>query len=137
MIELEQCISAIFKPFLHYLKRLTTSPEHFTTVWMSVLSVLADLLGQDAIHEPGNYTNPSLSPAALLNTTKQLATEHLRNAIMILMSKGIITSAKTNEDGFELSDKDVSFLTWNAIENISYVKPFISEWKQSGALNAK
>ena len=34
-------------------------------------------------------------------------------------------------------DKDISFLTWNAIENISYVKPFIPEWKQSGALNAK
>jgi len=127
MIELEQCISAIFKPFLHYLKRLTTSPEDLTTVWMSVLSVLADLLG----------TNPSLLPADLLNTTKQLATEHLRNAIMILMSKGIITAAKTNANGLELNDEDISSLTWNAIENISYVKPFIIEWMQSGSVETK
>jgi len=135
MIELELCISAIFKPFLHYLKRLTTSPEDLVTVWMSMLSVLAQVLGQEATNEPD--INPNETPAALLNIAKQHATEHLRNAIMILMSKGIILGDGTDACLKAVDGKDISSLTWNAIENISYVKPFIPEWKQSGNVNGE
>jgi hypothetical protein len=130
LIEMELCISAIFKPFLHYLKRLANNPEHLATVWMSMLDSMTELLKQEAASNPKKYTNPNMSPSAQLNATKQLATEHLRNAIMILMAKGIVSNEAT--DGNELSTK-----TWNAIENISYIKDLIPEWKQSGNLEAK
>ncbi len=153
MIELELCISAIFKPFLHYLKRLTTSPDEFVQVWMSILTVLSKLLSQEVGTGQGGGAGGShhrhhrmqVLPKQLLRTTKQHLTEHLRNAIMILMSKGIIVVEDVNNSSSDantqvscipavIDGKDISSLTWDAIENISYVKPFIEEWKQTGGL---
>jgi len=123
MIEFELCISAIFKPFLHYLKRLATSPKDLITVWMTMLSLMTQLLSAEV-------DRGGMIPTNLLTASKQLATEHLRNAVMILMSKGILLPEAKNGD-------DVSSLTWSAIEKISYVKPFITEWKESGTVNAE
>jgi len=129
MIELELCISAIFKPFLHYLKRLTSSPDDFIKTWISILDVLARLLCQEYSTSDNSDNHPLKS---FLNTTKQHLTEHLRNAIMILISKGIIVFDSTQRSCIQGAGEDISIITWNAIENISYVKPYINEWKQSG-----
>eukprot|EP00554_Chaetoceros_debilis_P014618 CAMPEP_0194126666 /NCGR_PEP_ID=MMETSP0150-20130528/60105_1 /TAXON_ID=122233 /ORGANISM="Chaetoceros debilis, Strain MM31A-1" /LENGTH=1558 /DNA_ID=CAMNT_0038820539 /DNA_START=463 /DNA_END=5139 /DNA_ORIENTATION=- len=129
MIELELCISAIFKPFLHYLKRLTSSPDDFIKTWISILDVLARLLCQEYSTADNSDNHPLKS---FLNTTKQHLTEHLRNAIMILISKGIIVFDSTQRSCIQGAGEDISIITWNAIENISYVKPYINEWKQSG-----
>lgn len=130
LIEMEQCISAIFKPFLHYLKRLTTNPEHLSTIWMSILELMTDLLKQESIVGAAEHSNPKLSPSHLLDATKQLATEHLRNVTVILMSKGIVSHEA--EGG-----NDISSMTWSAIENIPYIKAHISEWRESGTIKTE
>ncbi len=130
LIEMELCISCIFKPFLHYLKRLSNNPEDLAIVWMSMLNFMTELLNQEAPPNKKRYTNPNMSPSAQLNAMKQLATEHLRNAIMILMSKGIVDDECKDEN-------ELSFKTWNAIENIAYIKKFIPEWKESGSLETE
>jgi len=123
MIEFELCISAIFKPFLHYLKRLEKSQKALITVWMSMLSIMTKLMSAEV-------DKGGMIPANLLTASKQLATEHIRNAIMILMSKGIILCEAGNGD-------DISSLTWTALENISYVKHLIPEWKESGTMKTE
>lgn len=127
LIEMELCISAIFKPFLHYLKRLVASPDHLTTVWMGMLNFMAQLLQQEAANSPRSHKHPNKSPAAQLKATKQLATEHLRNAIMILMSKGIVVCSEASDEN------EFSLKTWSAIENMPYIKDLIPEWKHFGA----
>ena len=116
MIEFELCISLTFKPFLHYLNRLSASPENLSTVWISMLSIIAELFSVDK-------TQLSI-PVNLFKAFQQLATEHLRNAVMILMSKGIV---ETDGNG----EENITSATWQKIEEIEFVKSFISEWKDS------
>ncbi len=123
LIELELCISTIFKPFMHHLEKLSQDAEEFTAVWMSMLSVLTQLLGKDSTQE----NERRIPNDRLLKTTKDLATEHLRNAVMTLIAKG-----KIEADGdMSNNGKDLSSMTWNALSNISYCKHLIPEWKET------
>ena len=63
-------------------------------------------------------------------TTKELGCEHLRNAVMVLMSYGVI------EDDAALSKtRDLSALTWETIGSMPYCSESVDEWKQSGKLS--
>lgn len=117
MIELEMCLSSTFKPFLQYIKRLATSPKALSMIWLSVLKVSAELLSKECYEQDGTYF--PLSPS-LLHATKELATEHLRNAVMILMAKGICND----------TDSEISVLTWSTLGNISYIQEMIPEWRK-------
>merc|ERR1712038_342191 len=103
-IELELCISAIFKPFLHHLEKLSTDQEELTAVWMSLLSTLSHLLGKEKSENPRQATNDKLLKAA-----KDLATERLRDSIIILMSKCILMC---DDDHATAEGKDISSMTW-------------------------
>jgi hypothetical protein len=122
IIELEMCISAIFKPFLQYIKRLSTSPKDLGVIWMSVLKVSAELLSKESYVHDGIYFP---LPPPLLHATKQLTTEHLRNTVTILVAKGILSG--DNEE--TVDNEDISTLTWSTLYNISYIKEMIPEWK--------
>ena len=124
MIELELCISIIFKPFMHHLEKLRHNTEEFTAVWMSVLSTLSHLLGK--VNHPDD--KKIVSNHRFLKASKDVATEHLRHSIMTLISKDIL---KCDDDITSSEDTDISSMTWNALSNITYCKDFIPEWRQS------
>jgi len=135
MIELELCISLVFKPLLHYLKTLVQVEDKFPILWESVLHVMEQLLGDETISSPSHEASDkilvqqnSLTRENLLTTTKELGSEHLRNAVMVLMSYGIIDG----EGSSPSKTHDLSALTWNAISSMSFCSVSVEEWKQSG-----
>eukprot|EP01083_Nonionella_stella_P118636 354213_1 len=77
LIELELCISTIFKPFLHHLDKLSGDMEELAAVWMSLLSILSHLLGKDSSVD----VERKVKNGNLLKATKDLATERLRDSV--------------------------------------------------------
>lgn len=120
LIELEMCISLLFKPFLHHLKRLLTMDKAFVDIWVNMLGVMTLLLGED-IAPQGE--GDELTPERLLWTTKELGSEHLRNAILVLAACGVL---KTPDAG------EVSALTWNSIDDMAFCQKYVAEWQQQG-----
>jgi len=123
MIELELCISLIFKPLLHHMRYLLRTQESFIHLWKSILSAVSLLLS-DKDEDVEDASN-ARTMDNLLSTSKELAKEHLRNAVMVLSASGLITG-KSEKNG-----TDVSSITWSAIESMEFCKPFVEEWKQS------
>jgi len=141
MIELELCLTLVFKPFLQHIHRLTDNPKDLAAIWFSILSVLSHLFGKEVkeieskISATGN--DNSLSYASLIFTTKNLAKERLRNAVMVLISNGVLY-ANTPEVLTDTDDlKDITSLTWNTIENISFCKGCTRDWRESTKLQDK
>ena len=120
LIELEMCISLLFKPFLHHLKRLLTMDKAFIDIWVNMLSVMTLLLGEDTAPQG---EGDDLTPERLLWTTKELGSEHLRNAILVLAACGVL---KTPDAG------EVSALTWNSIDDMAFCQKYVAEWQQQG-----
>jgi len=131
LIELELCISVIFKPFIHHLGRLISHPKRLMTIWMSIIDIMSNLLGKEA-DEYGNVENKSIQ-AHILSVTKELASEHLRNAIMVLISNGVIDCKKA--DNYDDKCEDIGSMTWNAVGKIEYCRKSIPEWKRSSSLD--
>lgn len=129
LIELELCISLLFKPFLHHLKALVSVKQEFVGIWISMLGIMTQLLGDEAAQakeENGDEREVAVTRAKLFNTTKELASEHLRNAVMVLAAMGILI----NNDGDSKCDtQEISSVTWAAIGSIGYCKPHLSEWR--------
>lgn len=126
MIELELCISLVFKPVLHHLRSLLVDPGKFLILWKSVLGTVGLLLG-DIDGDEANFPHMRTMDN-LLSTTKELASEHLRNAVMVLTASKII-SGESNDDG-----TDISSVTWNFISNMEYCREHVEEWKHAAVL---
>ena len=125
MIELELYISTIFKPFLHQLGKLMDNQEQLTAVWMSLLSVLSHLLGK----ETASQNDKEMLNNNVLKATKDLATEHLRNSVMILVSKDVL---QCDDDITSTEGENFGSMTWTTINSITHCKHLIQEWKLSG-----
>lgn len=125
MIELELCISLLFKPFLHHLKRLVSVKQEFVGIWIQLLAIMTQLLGEESTkNEEDNMAvrEGVVTREKLFLTTRELGSEHLRNAIMVL--------AALINDGDSKSDaEEISSVTWSAISSIGYCKPYLEEWK--------
>ena len=126
MIEFEQCTSLIFKPLLHHMKSIISSQVDFLPIWASLLKVMEHLLS-DAMPESVDTDRREMSPERLSLTLKELASEHLRNAIMVLHSHGILTSNP-------LPDDELSTMTWEAVGKMAFCSIMQEEWKQQAAL---
>lgn len=135
LIEVELCISLLFKPFLHHLKALIVVKQEFVGMWISLLGIMTQLLG-DEIASDQKYEIASdqnfgkghvVTRASLFSTTKELASEHLRNAVMVLVAMGVLI---VDEDS-KCESQEISSVTWAAIGSIGYCKPFLEEWKIS------
>lgn len=123
MIEIEMCISAIFKPFLQYIKRLSGSPSDFYIVWRSVLKVTVDFLSKESTEEQDGIYSPL--PPHLLKVMKDLATEYLHSTLMILITKGIISV----EDEDIQNDQNITSLTWSMLDKVAFIRDTAPEWK--------
>lgn len=125
LIELELCISLLFKPFLHHLKALISSTQEFVGIWISMLGIMTQLLGDESAQseeDTAAVREGVVTREKLFLTTRELGSEHLRNAIMVL--------AALINDGASKSDaKEISSVTWSAISSIGYCKPYLEEWK--------
>jgi len=133
MIEFELCISLMFKPFLHHLKRIVSADADLLSVWTGILKVLENLLRADDSLKvsPENDPGPATIKKArkILFTSRELASEHLRNAITVLIASGILK-------GKPESPHDLSALTWASIDKMSFCKDAVEEWKKSAMLPA-
>lgn len=127
MVELELCISLLFKPILHHLKKLLAVEAEFVGIWISLLGIMTQLLGDQPCVRHKRSPGAVVSRESLLQRTKELGSEHLRNAIMVLFALGVLT-----EDG---SSSEISSVTWAAIGSIGYCKPLVQEWKQSARVD--
>ena len=129
LIEVELCIALLFKPFLHHLKTLVYVKQEFFGIWISVLGIMKQLLGDEMQNKSDSKVarGDVVSRAKLFSTTKELASEHLRNAVMVLAAMGVLVA-----DGDSKSDtQEISSVTWAAIGSIGYCKPALDEWKHS------
>jgi len=126
MIELELCISLLFKPFLHHLKNLVSLEQEFLGIWISMLGIMTHLLGDDeAPMEEDDYDDGIMTREKLFRLTQELGSEHLRNAVMVLIAMNVLV----NEDDDEAEPSQISSATWAAIGSIGYCRPLIDEWK--------
>lgn len=127
MIEVELCISLLFKPFLHHIKTLVSVKQEFFGIWISLLGIMKQLLGDDVVHNKFDSTVAVVSRAKLFSTTKELASEHLRNAVMVLAAMGVLTA----DDDSKSRTQEISSVTWAAIGSIGYCTPVLDDWKRS------
>ena len=125
LIELELCISLLFKPFLHHLKALISVKQEFIAVWISMLGIMTQFLSDGGTEDDvATDDDEQMSSAKLFQTTKELGSEHLRNAVMVLAAMGVLGGGDEAEAD---SDGDISDVTWKAIGSIS--KSLVDEWK--------
>lgn len=124
LIELELCISLLFKPFLHHLKALVSIKQEFIAVWISMLGIMTQFLSEGGTQaDVAIDDDEHVSSAKLFQTTKELGSEHLRNAVMVLAAMGVLGGG----DEAEADSGDISDVTWKAIGSIS--KSLVDEWK--------
>jgi hypothetical protein len=137
LAELELCISLLFKPFLHHIKALVSVKQEFIGIWISMLGIVTQLLGESVQNKTDDRAARVnvLTRAQLFDTTKELASEHLRNAVMVLAAMGVLVD---DDDSHPSDAQEISSVTWAAIGSIGYCKPFLNEWKNSASdMNAR
>ena len=132
MIELELCISLLFKPFLHHLKALVSAKQEFVGIWISMLGILTQLLGDEPSQKKEDVEDGVVTRSTLFKTSKELASEHLRNAIMVLAAMGVLIGNDSDSTG-PAEANEVSSVTWAAIGSIGYCKPYLDEWRSSAS----
>lgn len=131
MIEIELFISLMYKPLLHHLKRILNAEADLLGVWTSLLSVMEMLLGNEMIDESteddGELVDSNgMTPDQLRRSTKELASEHLRNAIMVLTASGVLRAVSESEG-------DISAVTWDSVSKMEFCKDQVEEWKKSAS----
>lgn len=130
MIEFELCIGLIFKPLRHHLHSILAEPNtqvRLVAIWKSILVFLEDLLGvaarenQQQQHE--DHFEDALLPESLRATMRDLATEHLQSAIVMLKSVGVIVGEAS------ASGDDISSITWNSVSRMDISEATVKEWR--------
>ena len=113
MVEVELCVSLVFKPLRHHMKIfIGKEPSVFLALWVPILNVVKEILEDNS------------GSKQLTHDTRELTVEHLRNVIMVLGSFGALEGA---------ADGSISTHTWTLIEQMEYCKKFVEEWKTAAA----
>jgi len=125
MIEFEQCVSLIFKPFLHHVKNIINSgcTTGLKEVWEKLLLAMEQLLQQKP-DESDVSNGDEMTPGILRKTLKELASEHLRNAIMVLHAHGVLMSNPADAE-------NLSRDTWLIINRMSFCAHIAKEWQKT------
>mmetsp|Transcript_15948 Transcript_15948/g.23458 ORF Transcript_15948/g.23458 Transcript_15948/m.23458 type:complete len:1647 (+) Transcript_15948:145-5085(+) len=123
MIEFEQSVSLIFKPFVYHVKNIIVSGNStdLEKVWSKLLSAMEELLQE----KPDEKTSSDPSaPGALRKTLKDLASEHLRNAIMVLHAHGVLHGNPDDSDSLSVE-------TWIVIDRMTFCTERAKEWQET------
>mmetsp|Transcript_53476 Transcript_53476/g.105465 ORF Transcript_53476/g.105465 Transcript_53476/m.105465 type:complete len:179 (-) Transcript_53476:2-538(-) len=124
MIELELCIGLIFKPLRHHVQNIVNDGgDAMIALWKATLEVLKIVLGDQFSADEMSNDKP-VFVNVVAKPFNELALEHLRNVIMVLIDYDIL-HAESTQDG------DISSWTWNALGEIECCKKFLDEWKQA------
>jgi len=127
MVEVELCISLIFKPLRHHMKIVINQDcSVFLALWVPILNVFKEILEDDSIEK--NSLSESPSSQKMVRDTRELIIEHLRNVIMVLSSFGVLKGAPD-----EYTDGSISAQTWSLIEDMGHCNEFVDEWKNAAA----
>lgn len=132
MVEIELFISLVYKPLLHHLKRILETEADLLGVWRTLLSVMEMLLGTEIVDESteddGELVDSNgMTPDQLRRSTKELASEHLRNAVMVLAASGVLRAVPESEG-------DISAITWDSINSMEFCKEHAEEWKKAASV---
>mmetsp|Transcript_26745 Transcript_26745/g.43461 ORF Transcript_26745/g.43461 Transcript_26745/m.43461 type:complete len:109 (+) Transcript_26745:95-421(+) len=105
-----------------------------------MLGIMTQLLGEESLSQSNEHNmhgalreDGAVTRAKLFQTTKELGSEHLRNAIMVLAAMGMLVDNDSDDSTNIISDgaQEISSVTWAAIGSIGYCKPYLEEWKSS------
>jgi hypothetical protein len=125
MIEFELCIGLIFKPLRHHLHNVLETGGSLSSIWQSVLAVLEELLRDEEQNSPVSESGEKV-PEKLKATMNDLANEHFQNAIMVLISAGVLL-ADSKAPG------DISAITWESVGRMGISEGSVVEWKQAAS----
>jgi hypothetical protein len=125
MIEFELCIGLIFKPLRHHWQSVLATGGGLSSIWQSILAVLEELLREDengsSVSEPRKKISEKLKA-----TMNDLANEHFQNAIMVLISAGVLLADSK-------SPGDISAITWESVGRMGISEGSVVEWKQAAS----
>ena len=124
LIEFELCIGLIFKPLRHHLKNALSTDASLSSIWMSVLLVLEELLTDKSEGEQPEEGSKRAIPKSLKTTMDDLANEHFQNAIKVLISAGVLLADST-------SPGDISSMTWEAAKKMGVSEGSLQEWRKA------
>lgn len=128
MVEVELCVSLIFKPLRHHMKSVVgEDPSLIFVLWMAALNATKEILEKDSSED--NPSANSIEGKTMVKATNEVTVEHLQNVIMVLISFGVLKPATG-----EAVDGDLSSQTWSLIDQMEDLKKFVDEWK-GAALN--
>ena len=126
LIEFELCIGLIFKPLRHHIKNALSTDASLSSIWRAVLLVLEDLLTDQSkpegeLPEEGRHR---AIPKSLKTTMDNLANEHFQNAIMVLISAGVLLADSK-------SPGDITSMTWEAAKKMGVSEGSLQEWRKA------
>jgi hypothetical protein len=128
MMEFELCVGLVFKPLRHHLKNIVDggSAGSVPSIWLSILVVLEDLFS-DKMRDTASQNQDTLQviPDALKATMNSLANEHLQNAVMVLLSVGLLDA-----DDSKIAPGDVTTKTWELLHRMGLKDSDVQRWKQ-------
>ena len=127
MVEVELCVSLIFKPLRHHMKIIINEdPTVIVALWIPTLNVIKKILDENSTED--NESSKSPLSQKMIESTNELTIEHLQNVIMVLISFGVLKAATE-----ESADDSISAQTWSLIGEMGYCKKFVDEWKIAAA----
>lgn len=143
MIEFELCIGLIFKPLRHHLKSIIGNKDRhlLLPLWRSILLTLEQLLFQDVNEDNTDFpddnagestpTRQFLGSNAFSTTMRDLANEHLCNAVSVLLT--VLSTAEIEHDkkgGNPDLSAEIITLTLNSVSKMKSCQKYVEQWKQ-------
>lgn len=122
MMEFELCIGLIFKPLRYHLKNLVECNGSLPSIWLSVLSVVEDLLSDKHPKSPSRDAPQEVITDDLKATMNSLANEHLQNAIKGLLSIGVLSADS-------VTPGDITAKTWESVSRMGVSEGDVEQWK--------
>ena len=127
MIELELCISLLFKPFRHHLKTFANDEEDLLySLWKSVLQQLTVILKDPNNAEENEDAKGGVPSAKVMQSTNDLMIEHFRNIIMVLIGFEVLHAEPGAPD-------DISALTWDSVAKMDFCNQYLEEWQTAAS----
>eukprot|EP00536_Pseudo-nitzschia_multiseries_P009846 jgi/Psemu1/258490/estExt_Genewise1Plus.C_2860061 len=127
MVEVELCVSLLFKPLRHHMKSIASEKSSLLLgLWLPTLTAIKDILAEDTLEN--NPSSQTPEGQKIIQATNELIVEHLKNVIMVLISFGVL--GETAEESSEMS---ISAVTWASMEETEILKKHVNEWKSAAA----